>query len=144
VLLFSPTCSFICVKQPWCRGLSRKITYTCITSAVFPFRYIENVFSLYKSEFGDYYYKTWKRLEGLFYTLIHTRKLSLKASWEWNLSTRIICSNISVQPTYGVYISQLIRYLTACISYLHLHDNEEAIEQCAPSGKVDVLYWSSS
>ena len=29
---------------------------------------------------------------------------------------RFICSNIPTAPAYGVYISQLIRYLTACAS----------------------------
>jgi hypothetical protein len=28
-----------------------------------------------------------------------------------------ICSNISVAPTYGMYISQMIRYSRACVSY---------------------------
>jgi len=32
--------------------------YLCITAVDFTFRYIENVFSLYNSEFSDYYYKT--------------------------------------------------------------------------------------
>ena len=35
-----------------------------------------------------------------------------------------VCSNIPVVPAYGVYISQLIRYSTACVSYQDFLDRE--------------------
>jgi len=50
-------------------------------------------------------------------------------TWEENLHDKtddfnvpivnfpFICSNIPAAPTYGVYISQLIRYSRACSSY---------------------------
>jgi len=49
-----------------------------------------------------------------------------------------ICSNIPAMPAYGVYISQLIRYSRACVSYQdfleRVADNKEATEPRVPIG----------
>jgi len=38
------------------------------------------------------------------------------------VNSPFICTNIPEAPTYGVYISQLIRYFKACGSYKDFHD----------------------
>jgi hypothetical protein len=56
------------------------------------------------------------------------------------VSFPFICSNIPAALAYGVYISQLIRYYRACVSYhgfLHIAANTETTEARVPSGLVE-------
>jgi hypothetical protein len=54
VLLFSPTCSIIRMRQTSCRGFSRKSEKKLARSFNFTFRYIDDVLSLNNSRFGDF------------------------------------------------------------------------------------------
>ena len=102
------------------------------------FRYIDDVFSLNNSKFGDYVERiypieleikdTTDTVKSASYLDLH-----LEIDNEGRLKTKLydkrdnfsfpivnfpfLSSNIPAAPAYGVYISQLIRYSRACISY---------------------------
>ena len=102
------------------------------------FRYINDVLSLSNSKFGDYV----KRIYPIELEIKDTTDTVKSASYldlhleidnEGRLKTKLydkrddfsfpivnfpfLSSNIPAAPAYGVYISQLIRYSRACISY---------------------------
>ena len=111
----------------------------------FTFRYIDDVLLLNNSRFGDFVDRIYHiELEikdttatdgSASYLDIHLEIVS-----EGRLRTKLydkrdafnfpivnflfICSNIPAAPTYGVYISQLIRYSRACGSYQDFLDLE--------------------
>ena len=119
VLLLSLTASFICMRQTSYR-LLKKNEKKLARSFNITFRYIDDVLSLSNSRLGD------------FVDRIYPIELEIKDSSdsEGRLRTKFydkrddfyfpivnfpfICSNI---PTYGVYISQLVRYFRVCGSY---------------------------
>ena len=102
------------------------------------FRYIDDVLSLNNSKFGDYVDRiypieleikdTTDTVKSASYLDLH-----LEIDNEGRLKTKLydkrddfsfpivnfpfLSSNIPAAPAYGVYISQLIRYSRACISY---------------------------
>ena len=102
------------------------------------FRYIDDVLSLINSKFGDYVDRiypieleikdTTDTVKSASYLDLH-----LEIDNEGRLKTKLydkrddfsfpivnfpfLSSNIPAAPAYGVYISQLIRYSRACISY---------------------------
>ena len=102
------------------------------------FRYIDDVLSLNNSKFGDYVERiypieleikdTTDTVKSASYLDLH-----LEIDNEGRLKTKLydkrddfsfpivnfpfLSSNIPAAPAYGVYISQLIRYSRACISY---------------------------
>ena len=102
------------------------------------FRYINDVLSLNNSKFGDYVERiypieleikdTTDTVKSASYLDLH-----LEIDNEGRLKTKLydkrddfsfpivnfpfLSSNIPAAPAYGVYISQLIRYSRACISY---------------------------
>ena len=109
----------------------------------FTFRYIDDVLSLNNPKFGDYV----DRIYPIELEIKDTTDTARSASYldlhleidnEGRLRTKLydkrddfnfpivnfpfICSNIPAAPAYGVYISQLIRYSRACISYQDFRD----------------------
>ena len=104
----------------------------------FTFRYIDDVLSLNNSKFGDLrdlIYPVELEIKDTTDTLKSASYLDLYL--EIDISGRLrsklydkrddfsfpivnfpfLCSNIPAAPAYGVYISQLIRYSRACVSY---------------------------
>jgi hypothetical protein len=102
------------------------------------FRYIDDVLSLNNSRFGDFVDGIYPIELDIKYTTDTNRSawyidLQLENDSEWRLRTKLydkrdyfnfpivnfpfICSNIPADPAYGVYISQLIRYSSACGCY---------------------------
>ena len=77
---------------------------------------------------------------GLLHILTYTSKLTTRAGKERNfpiVNYPFICSNIPAAPTYGIYISQLIRYSRACVSYQDFLDGgllltRKLLNQMAP------------
>ena len=135
VLLFSPICSFIRMRQTPYMAFSRKWQKKLARSSNFTFRYIDDVLSLNNSRFGDFV----DRIYPIALKIKDTTDTDKSASYldlhleidsEGWLRTKFydkrddfyfpivnfpfICSNI---PTYGVYISQLVRYFRVCGSY---------------------------
>ena len=120
------------------QGLLKKNEKKLARSFNFTFRYIYDVLSLYNSRFGDF--------ADHIYPIELERKdatdtdrsasyldLHIEIDSEGRLRTKLytkrddfnfpivnfpyICSNIPAAPTYGVYLSQMIRYSRACGSY---------------------------
>ena len=138
VLFFSPTCSFIRMRQTSYRGFSRKIKKKLARSFNFTLRYIDDVLSLNNSRFGDFVDRIYPIELEIKDTTDTDRSAScldlhLEIDSEGRLRTQLydkrddfnilivnfpfICSNIPAAPAYEVYISQLIRYSRACGSY---------------------------
>ena len=107
-------------------------------SSNFTFRYIDDVLSLNKSRFGDFFHRIYPIELEIKDTTDTDRSASylglhLEIDSDGRLRTNVydkrddfnfpivnfpfICSNIPVAPAYGVYISQLIRYSRACGYY---------------------------
>jgi hypothetical protein len=120
------------------QGLLKKNEKKLARSFNFTFRYIEDVLSLNNSRFGDFV----DRIYPIEHEIKDTTDTDTSASWldlhleidsNGRLRTKLydkrddfnfpivkfsfICSNIPAAPAYGVYISQLMRYSTACGSY---------------------------
>ena len=109
----------------------------------FSFRYIDDVLSLNNSKFGDFLGRIYPN-ELEIKDTTNTPKsasyldLHLEIDNEGNLKSKLydkrddfnfpivnfpfMCSNIPAAPAYGVYISQLIRYSRACVSYTDFLD----------------------
>ena len=129
VLLFSPTCYFIRMRQTSYRGFSRKNEKKLARSFNFTFRYIDDVLSLNNSRFGDFV----DCIHPIEFEVKDTTNTDRSASYldlhldidsEGRLRKKLydkrddfnfpivnfpfICSNIPVAPAYGVYISHLI------------------------------------
>ena len=138
MLLFSPTCSFIRMRQTSYKGFSRKNEKKLARSFNFTFRYIDDVLSLNNSRLGDFV----DRIYPIELEIKDTTNTDRSASYldlhldidsEGRFRTQLydkrddfnfpivnfpfICSNIPAAPAYGVYISQMIRYSRACSSY---------------------------
>ena len=128
VQLFSPTCSFIRMRQTSNRDFSRKTKRS----------YIDDVFSLNNSRFGDfvdciYPIELEIKVTTDTYRSASDLDLRLEIDSEGQLRTTLydkrdyfnfpignfpfICNNIPTAPAYEVYISQLMRYSRACGSY---------------------------
>ena len=109
----------------------------------FSFRYIDDVLSLNNSKFDDYVERIYHfelEIKDTTDTVKYVSYLDLhlEIDNEGRLKTKLydkrddfsfqivnfpfLCSNIPTAPAYGVYISQLIWYIRACISYLDLLD----------------------
>ena len=116
-------------------GLLKKKTKKPARSSNFTFRYIDDVLSLNNSRFGDFVDRIYPIALKIKDTTDTDNSASyfdlhLKIDSEGLLRTKFydkrddfyfpivnfpfICSNI---PTYGVYISQLVRYFRVCGSY---------------------------
>ena len=104
----------------------------------FTFRYIDDVFSLNNSRFGEFVVRIHPMdaadtdryasslamhieidSEGRFRTKHYDKRDDLNFPIE---NFPFICSNIPAIPVYGVYIAQLIRYSRACGSSQHFID----------------------
>jgi hypothetical protein len=145
VLVFSLTCSFIRMRQISYKGFSRKTKRGYPSRSFnFTFRHVDDILSLNNSRFGDFVdhiypiefeiKDTTDTYSSASYLDIH-----LEIGSEGRLRTKLydkrddfnfpivnfpfICSNIPAAPTYGVYISQMIRYSRAC-SYQDFLDRE--------------------
>jgi len=125
------------------QGLLNKNEKKLARSFDFTFRYIDDVFSLNNSRFGDFVDRIYpigfetKDItdtdRSVSYIDIHLeidgdgrlrRKLYDKRD-DFNfliVNFPLICSNIPAAPAYVVYISQLIRYSRACGSYQDVLD----------------------
>ena len=120
------------------QGLPKKNEKKLARSFHFTFRYIDDVFSLNNSRFGDFVdriYPIELEIKDTTYTDRSASYIDLHLEFnsEGRLRTKLchnrggfnfpivnfpfICSNIPAAPAYGVYISQLIRYSRACGSY---------------------------
>ena len=126
VLLFSPTCSFIRMRQTSYRGFSRKTKRSYPDPLIsFTFRYIDDVLSLNNSRYGDFV----DRIYPIELEIKDTTNTNTSASYldlhlgidsERRLRTKLydkrdnfnfpimnfpfICSNIPAAPVYGVCI----------------------------------------
>ena len=121
-------------------GLLKKNEKKLTRSFNFTFRYIDDVLSLNNSRFGDFV----DRIYPIELEIKNTTDTDMSASNldihleidnEGQLRTKLydkgdfhivnfpfICSNIPAAPTYGVYVSQLIRYSRTCGSYQDIID----------------------
>ena len=120
------------------QGLLKNNEKSLARSFNFTFRYIDDVLSLNNSKFGDYVDRIYPSELEIKDTTETARSASyldlhLEIDSEGRLKTKLydkrddfsfpivnfpfLCSNIPAAPAYGVYISQLIRYSRACISY---------------------------
>ena len=138
VLLFSPTCSFIRMRQTSKQGLLKKNEKKLAWSVNFTSPYIDDVLSLNNSRFCDFVdriYLIELEIKDITYTdwSASYLDLHLEIESEDRLRTKLydkrddfnfpilnfpfIYSNIPAAPAYGVYISQMIRYSRACGSY---------------------------
>jgi hypothetical protein len=104
-------------------GLLKKNQKKLARSFNFTFRYINDVLSLNNSRFGNFVdriypieleIKDTTNTDRLLHTLTYTPR-----NWQWG---SVICSNIPAAPAYGVCISHLIWYPTACRSYQYFLD----------------------
>jgi hypothetical protein len=120
------------------QGLVKKNEKKIARSFNFTFRYIDDVFSLNNSRFGDFV----DRIYSIELEIKDTTDTDWSASYldlhleiesEGRLRTKLydkrnvfnfpivnfpfICSNFPATPAYGVYISQMIRYSRGCGSY---------------------------
>jgi len=120
------------------QGLLKKNEKKLARSFNFTFRYIDDVFSLDNSRFGDFVDRIYP-IELEIKDITNTDRsasyldIHLEIDSEGRLRTKLydkrddfnfpivnfpfICNNIPAAPAYGVYISQLIRYYRACDSY---------------------------
>ena len=143
VLLFSPTGSFIRMRQASYRGFSRKSKKKLTRSFNFTFRYIHDVLSLNDSKISDFVDHIYPIELEVKDTTDTDRSASyldihLEIDSEGRLRSKLydkrdyfnfpivnfpfICSNSPAAPAYGVYISQLLRYSRACGSYQEILD----------------------
>ena len=143
VFIFSPTCSFIHMRQTSYRGFSRKNEKKLARSFNFSFCYIDDVRSQNNSRFGDFVDRIYPIELEIKDTTDTDRSASyldlhLEIDSEGRLRTKhyakrdyfnlhivnfpFICSNIPAAPAYGLYISQLIQYSRACDSYQDIVD----------------------
>jgi hypothetical protein len=120
------------------QGLLKKNEKKLARSFNFTFRYIDDVLSLNNFGFGDFVdriYPIEPEIKDTTDTDASASYLDLHLEIDnkgWLRTTPydkrddfnfpivnfpFICSNIPVAPAYGVYISQLIRYSRACVSY---------------------------
>ena len=120
------------------QGLLKNNEKSLARSFNFTFRYIDDVLSLNNSKFGEYVdriYPSELEIKDTTETIRSASYLDLHLEIDNNgrLRTKLydkrddfnfpivnfpfLCSNIPAAPAYGVYISQLIRYSRACISY---------------------------
>jgi hypothetical protein len=103
------------------------------------FRYINDVLSINNNQFHTYIYvdsiypNYWKRVLHICFVFKNTTNILLKLDTKGILKTQFyhkrddfsfsnvncpyLCSNISISPAYGVYVSQLIRCAIACSTY---------------------------
>jgi hypothetical protein len=145
VLVFSLTCSFIRMRQISYKGFSRKTKRGYPSRSFnFTFRHVDDILSLNNSRFGDFVdhiYPIEFEIKDTTdtYSSASYLDLHLEIGSEGRLRTKLydkrddfnfpivnfpfICSNIPAAPTYGVYISQMIRYSRAC-SYQDFLDRE--------------------
>ena len=120
------------------QGLLKKNENNLARSFNFTFRYIDDVLSLNNSRFGDFVVPIYPIEFEIKDTADTDRSVSyidlhLEIGSEGRLKTRLydkrdvsnfpivnfpfICSNMPAAPAYGVYISHLIQYSRACVSY---------------------------
>ena len=121
-------------------GILKKNEKKLTLSFNFTFRYIDDVLSLNNSRFSDFV----DRIYPIELEIKNTTDTDMSASNldihleidnEGQLRTKLydkrdfhivnfpfICSNIPAAPTYGVYVSQLIRYSRTCGSYQDIID----------------------
>ena len=120
------------------QGLLKNNEKSLARSFNFTFRYIDDVLSLNNSKFGEYVdriYPSELEIKDTTETIRSASYLDLHLEIDNNgrLRTKLydkrddfnfpivnfpfLCSNIPAAPAYGVYMSQLIRYSRACISY---------------------------
>jgi hypothetical protein len=125
-------------KADFIQWLLKKNEKKLARSFNFTFRYIDDVFSLSNSRFGDFVDRIYPiELEIKDTTdterSASCRDIHLEVDSEGRLRTELydkrddfnfpivnfpfICSNIPAAPAYGVYISHMIRYSRACGSY---------------------------
>jgi hypothetical protein len=121
VLLFSPSCSFIRMRQISYRGFSRKTKWKLARSFKFTFHYIDGVLSLNNSRFVDcvdLIYPIELEIKDTTDTHMSASYLDLYLNLEtlrqkrWfqfsNCELSFIMSNFPAAYVYGVYLSQLI------------------------------------
>ena len=120
------------------QGLLKKNEKSLARSFNFTFRYIDDVLSLNNSKFSEFVDRIYPNELDIKDTTDTAKSASyldlhLEIDSDGRLKTRLydkrddfnfpiinfpfLCSNIPAAPAYGVYISQLIRYSRACISY---------------------------
>ena len=120
------------------QGLLKKNENNLARSFNFTFRYIDDVLSLNNPKFSDFVDRIYPYELEIKDTTDTTKSASyldlyLEIDNDGRLKTKLydkrddfcfpivnfpfLCSNIPAAPTYGVFISQLIRYSRACISY---------------------------
>ena len=120
------------------QGLLKKNEKNLARSFNFTFRYIDDVLSLNNSKFSEFVDRIYPNELDIKDTTDTAKSASyldlhLQIENDGRLKTRLydkrddfsfpivnfpfLCSNIPAAPAYGVYISQLVRYSRACISY---------------------------
>ena len=136
VLILSLTCFFIPMRQEFLKKNEKKLA----RSFNFTLHYTDDVLSLNNSRYGDFVDRIYPIELEIKDTTDTDRSASyldlhLEIDSEWRLRMKLydkrddfnfpivkfplICSNIPTAPAYGVNISQLIRYSSAC-GYIYL------------------------